>query len=339
MPDSFHVEVEPVPVVDIGPDRIICSYDTIQLYGSVVPANYANYTFDWTPGDGLSDSTIKNPIFSGDNPQTELTLKVTTPLGCTGSDAMTVNVFMGDFLQVSPTDTGACPPANIQLASSGATSYSWSPDYGLSDANIANPVATPATSTDYTLIGTKAYSSHICYDTGYVSVHVYPSAVVNLPDSVQIWTGETYQMDPQGNCLYFQWFPPSGLSGTDISNPVASPTVRTRYFVTATTENGCMLKDSIDVLVNTETAIDVPNAFSPGSGDFKVVKRGQANLQYFRVFNRWGNKVFETSNIENGWDGTYNGKPQPTGVYIYTVEATTITGVPFKKSGNVTLLR
>jgi len=339
MPDSFYVEVQPVPVVNIGPDKVICTYDTIKLYGSVTPANYGNYTFAWSPGSGLSDSTTKNPVFSGDYTTPELTLKVTTPIGCTGSDTMSVTVFNGDFLEVTPQDTGSCPPAHIQLASNGANSYSWSPAYGLNDASIANPIATPGTSTDYTLIGTKIYGSHVCYDTQVVVVNVYPNASINMPDSVQIWPGESYHIEPEGNCSYYQWFPPSGLSAVNISDPIAQPAVRTRYFVTATTEHGCEIKDSIDILVNTETALDAPNAFNANNGDFKIVKRGIATLKYFRIYNRWGNKVYESSDIDSGWDGTYNGKPQPVGVYIYTIEAVTSTGAPFRKDGNLTLIR
>jgi gliding motility-associated-like protein len=337
MPDSVHVEVQPVPRVDIGPDKTICTYDTIQLIGSVTPP-YANYSFDWTPGSGLTDSTIQYPIFSGDNTEQQLTLRVTTPLGCAGSDTMMIVVYQGDFLQATP-DTGACPPARIQLDAQGATTYTWSPSYGLDATNIANPLATPGTSTDYTLIGSKTYNGYVCYDTQMVTVRVYPDANINLPDSVQIWPGQSYQIDPGGNCSYFEWFPPSGLSATNISDPVAQPAVRTRYFVTATTENGCVLKDSIDILVNTQTAIDIPNAFMPSAGNFNIVKSGLATLNYFRIFDRWGVKVFETTNISEGWDGTYKGKPQPVGVYIYDVDAVTSTGVPFKKSGNLTLLR
>jgi gliding motility-associated-like protein len=339
MPDSFYVEVQPVPQVNIGPDKIICSYDTIQLYGAVVPASYPNYTYDWTPGLDLTDSTIQSPVFSGDASIPSLTLKVTTPLGCAGSDSMTVVVHAGDFLTVMPEDTGSCPPARIQLSAAGANTYTWSPEYGLDDINIANPVASPVSSTAYTLLGTKNYGSHICYDTQIVNVRVYPSATITLPDSVQIWPGESYQIDPGGNCLYFQWFPPSGLSADNISNPVAQPEVRTRYFVTATTEQGCIVQDSMDVLVNTESVLDAPNAFSPTTGDFKIVKRGIATLKYFRIFNRWGNKVFETTNIDKGWDGRYNDKEQPMGVYIYSIDATTNTGKVFRKDGNVTLIR
>ncbi|KAA5534626.1 hypothetical protein F0919_08385 [Taibaiella lutea] len=338
MPDSFYLEVQPVPRVNIGADRYICSYDTIQFIGSVTPANYGNYTFDWTPGLDLNDSTIQNPVFSGDNYVPEMTLKVTTPIGCTGSDTMMIVVYPGDFLTAS-TDTGTCPPAMIQLESSGAQTYSWSPSYGLNAIDIPNPVATPVTSTEYTLLGSKTYNGHVCYDTQRVAVNVYPAASLNLPDSVQLWPGESYQMNPEGNGLYYTWFPPSGLTAANISNPVASPEVRTRYFVTSVTENGCIVKDSIDILVNTETALDAPNAFSPSTGPFKIVKRGIATLQYFRIYNRWGNKVFETSNIDEGWDGNYNDKPQPMGVYVYTIEAVSSTGKPFKKNGNVTLLR
>lgn len=338
MPDSVYVEVQPVPRVNIGPDKYICSYDTIQFIGSVIPSNYNNYTFEWTPGRYLNDSTIQNPVFSGDNYVPEMVLKVSTPIGCTGSDTVMIVVYPGDFLTAS-SDTGTCPPANIQLTSSGAATYAWTPSYALSATDIPDPVATPLTTTDYTLIGSKTYGSHVCYDTQRVAVNVYPDASLYLADSAVIWPGESYQINPEGNGLYYSWFPPSGLDATDISNPVATPEVRTRYFVTVTTEQGCIIKDSIDILVNTETVLDAPNAFSPTSGDFKIVRRGIANLQYFRVFNRWGNKVFETSNIDAGWDGTYNGKPQPMGVYIYTIDATTSTGRPFKKNGDVTLMR
>jgi gliding motility-associated-like protein len=96
------------------------------------------------------------------------------------------------------------------------------------------------------------------------------------------------------------------------------------------------------VLVKPESLLDVPNAFSPGSqpnGTIKVERRGIATLNSFRIFNRWGTKVFETNDINQGWDGRFNGEPQPMGVYVYIVEATTNTGRRFTKQGNITLIR
>jgi gliding motility-associated-like protein len=141
--------------------------------------------------------------------------------------------------------------------------------------------------------------------------------------------------------VYFTWFPTVGLSNPNLSNPIAIPAVNTRYYVTATTEAGCVAHDSIDVLVN-ETALDMANAFTPGSisnPEFKVSRLGTATLKSFRIYNRWGTKVFETTNIDKGWNGEFNGEPQPMGTYVYTVQAVTNTGKMFTKQGNVTLIR
>jgi gliding motility-associated-like protein len=334
---TVRVDVEPVPEVNLGPDRTICSYDTIQMFAAVLPSTFNNYTFTWEPAASLTDATVQAPVFSADQ-TSNVYVTVKTPAGCTGRDTMTVTVYPGDFMEV-PVDTGICPPAEVQLLAKGAAQYKWTPSYGLSADDVADPIASPETSTTYTLIGT---SEHQCYDTHLVRVNVYPQAVLELPEEVSIWPGESYQIDPGGNCLYFDWYPSSGLNNAKISNPLASPEVRTRYFVTATTENGCALRDSIDILVHLESALDMPNAFAPGSGTnntFKVSKRGIAQLRYFRVYNRWGNLVFETNDINQGWDGRYKEKEQPTGVYVYSIEAITNTGNIFSKNGNVTLIR
>jgi gliding motility-associated-like protein len=119
-----------------------------------------------------------------------------------------------------------------------------------------------------------------------------------------------------------------------------SPEVRTRYFVNATTENGCVISDSMDVLVK-ETVIDMPNAFSPSGANklFKPSKRGIATLKEFAIYNRWGNKVYSSTNIDAGWDGTKDGTALPMGVYVYVIEAVTDSGKIFTKQGNVTLIR
>jgi gliding motility-associated-like protein len=157
---------------------------------------------------------------------------------------------------------------------------------------------------------------------------------------VVVYPGEAYSLEPGTNCLYFSWFPPSGISNTNVSNPVFDPEVRTRYFVTATTEQGCEIKDSIDVLVK-ETIWDIPNAFAPAGNNniFRPAIRGLATLKQFVIFNRWGNKVYSSTDINSGWDGTFNGQPQPAGVYIYLIDGVTDKGNVLHKQGNVTLLR
>ena len=336
--DHIFINVEPGPELNVGPDLELCTYDTVYLYASVSPT-INDYTYEWHPGTHLSDSTSNMAIYANDHPNQEsIIVSATTAVGCKAVDTINITIHHGDFLRNVVADTGICPGTAFQYAVTGADSFVWIPSAGLSDAGIGDPLAAPLTSTDYTLYGYRKG----CVDSQLIHLSVYPEAMVYLPDSVRIWSGESYQLDPDGNCTYFQWFPPSGLTAADISNPVASPEVRTRYFVTGTTEYGCEAIDSIDILVNTEAVLDVPNAFTPGNGPnptFKVLRRGEANLKSFTVFNRWGVKVFETGNIDEGWDGSLNGTPQPMGVYIYHIEATTKSGRPFVKQGNVTLLR
>jgi gliding motility-associated-like protein len=156
-----------------------------------------------------------------------------------------------------------------------------------------------------------------------------------------LFPGESYQVEPSTNCTQFSWTPSGGLSGKYISNPLATPEVSTKYVLSGVTEWGCKTQDSIRINLSNESVIVMPNAFAPGSANsiFKPIKRGQATLRHFRVYDRWGVIVFETTDIDAGWDGTYKGVPQPVGVYVYEVSAVSSTGKVFSKTGNVTLLR
>ena len=87
----------------------------------------------------------------------------------------------------------------------------------------------------------------------------------------------------------------------------------------------------------------VPGAFSPnGDGhndNLSLLVRGIFNLNYFYIYNRWGNLVFQTGNITQGWDGKYNSKEQEVGVYVYVLSGTDYVGNPINRQGNVTLVR
>jgi len=331
------VDVQPNPEgIELYTDKeAVCQYDTVVLHAIASPATF-NFTYTWTPAADMAFAGGPNNAYIG-NVSTDITVTASTPIGCTASATKFITVFPGNFLEVSPRDTGYCVDGAIQLEASNASTYSWSPSYGLSDAAVGNPVASPHTSTTYTVTGTD---KHGCLDTQQVAVNVYPAALLDMPDSVHLYHGEAYKLQPSTNCSYFSWFPPSGISATDVSTPTFDPQVRTRYFVTASTEHGCEIKDSIDILIM-QTVIDMPNAFAPNgtNNSFKPSKRGIVQLKSFSVYDRWGQKVFETSNIDQGWDGTFHNKPQPMGVYVYTIDAVTDSGNAFVQKGNVTLVR
>jgi len=175
-----------------------------------------------------------------------------------------------------------------------------------------------------------------------MNVQVYPNAILKLPDTVLLYPGQNYQMDPLTNCVDFTWYPPDGLTSAIVSNPIASPTQNTQYIVVGVTENNCEAVDTINLVMNPTTILAVPNAFTPGASVNNVLyikKEGLASLNYFRIFDRWGVKVFETNNIDQGWDGTFNGAAQPFGVYVYEMQAVTNTGQLYTRQGNITLLR
>lgn len=336
---TITMEVQPNPEgIEIFTDKTsVCKYDSVVMHAIASPLNF-NFTYTWAPAADMMFNGGPNNVYIG-NTSGNVTVTASTPIGCAASASVFITVFPGDFLQVNPGDTGYCVSGAIQLGASNAVSYSWSPSAGLSATDIPNPVATPHTTTNYRVIGKDV---HGCRDTQMVNIGVYPAATINMPDSVKVYHGEVYHLEPNTNCSYFSWFPPAGISSTSVSDPDFNPLVRTRYFVTASTGHGCTTKDSIDILIE-ETVIDMPNAFAPGSGgpngEFKPSKRGIAKLNSFNIYNRWGQKVYESTNIEKGWDGTFNDKAQPMGVYVYMIDFVTDAGNAIVKQGNVTLIR
>ncbi len=263
-------------------------------------------------------------------------------LGCVSAiDSIKITVFPKPVITIS-SSIGVCPHDTAVLTVTDTDPlayYHWTPGLYLSDTASPVIVVRPETDIHYTVVASNMYG---CSDTAHVSVSVKSGAVLNLGDSVLLYPGEKYQISPATNCSYFSWFPSAGLSNAHISNPIASPEVSTKYIVHGMTSQGCRVTDSIDIYVSAETALALPNAFTPGNGpngEFKIIKRGIATLKDFSVYDRWGVKVFQTTDINAGWDGTYKGTPQPFGVYIYQVSAVTSTGQGFVKKGNVTLIR
>jgi len=340
-PDStafFTVTVQPTPLVNAGPDKAVCSGDTVRLTGTVTPAGFP-YTYHWTP-DSLNDNpTATTTTFIG-HKNASLVFSATTTAGCTATDTVNITVVPAHFLKMSQ-DTGICPGDTAHLRAKGDSLVYlvWRPSTFMDDSTSLTPNVWPNVSSYYLVY---ARNQKNCSDTESIHVTVHPAAIINMPDSVLIYPGDSYQMNPQGNCLYYSWFPPDGLSASNISDPIAKPDANKRYFVQGTTEAGCHISDTIDVYVSDDSYIGVPNAFTPGSGANSVLKvshLGSATLKSFTIFNRWGVKMFESEDINTGWDGTFNGEPQPMGVYVYMVKAVTYKGREIYKQGNITLLR
>lgn len=265
--------------------------------------------------------------------------------GCTSPiDSVQVLVNPKPSITVTPADTSICPRDSIvyrTTVSDLLATVRWTPSTYLSDSVGRSVVAHPEGSIEYFAIATNLSG---CSDSAEANVTVYPAALISIPvdDSVTLYPGESYHIQPITNCSYLAWFPPEGLSNPFISDPTAMPDGNTMYIATGVTENGCIARDSVYIHVNADNAYGIPNAFAPDgrNNTFKIYVDGQARLNYFRVFNRWGQLLFETKDISEGWDGTYKGEPQPFAVYVYEIQTvSTISGKIKTLKGNITLIR
>ncbi len=333
---TLKIEVQPVPDVDAGRDTTICQWDTVLVHADVKPYWFTQYSYDWSPTTNL-DVSNKADVRQRGVADALLKVIVKTPIGCTDSDS--VNIFIHpEKYAAGPEKVDVCPNDSVEIKITGRGKYfDWVPAAFLNSYKDSVVKTSPNGPLTYTVYIKDTWG---CQDSVKVPVFTHAGAVLNLGDDIRLHPGEKYQMFAKGNCVVFDWFPHLGLSSTSVFDPVIEPKVNTRYFVNGTTIHGCKTSDTIDIyMVNTE--LDVPNAFTPlgTNHELKIVKRGIATLKYFRIFNRWGEKVFETMDINQGWDGRYNNIDQPLGVYLYTIEAETIEGRHYMKQGNVTLIR
>ncbi len=235
--DVVTVTVNPIPTANAGPDAAFCAGSSTTLGAS------GGGTYSWLPAfAGLSSTVIANPIAT---PSITTTYTVTvTVAGCTSTDAVTVTVNPTPTANAG-TDVTICNGASTTLAATGGPGYSWSPATGLSSTTIANPIATPSTTTNYTLTVTNAFG---CTNTDVVIVTVNPLPSANAGTDVSICNGSSTTLGASGGTAY-SWLPATGLSSTTISNPVANPTATTNYTVTVT-NSGCTATDVVTVTVN-----------------------------------------------------------------------------------------
>ncbi|NCX95485.1 MAG: gliding motility-associated C-terminal domain-containing protein [Chitinophagia bacterium] len=338
--DSFYIDVQPQPDVYLGGNKDVCRGDTLHLRGMVTPGWYSGYRYLWKPNNQLDDSTTLSVVFNAQD-TAKLWLKVSTSAGCVGYDSAWLWVHPNHF-NLLDTAMAICPHDSVVIQfnpSIPVQSYHWYPERYVADAKAGNTVLYPISNIKYH-IAARSYFG--CTDTGSVNIRVYPAAVISLPDTAQVYAGEKYAMNTISNCSYYSWFPTVGLDNPTAPNPTAMVGISTTYYVTGTTTDGCNAIDSISLIFTEEDVIKLPNAFTPGqsiNNKFKVQLRGMASLNYFRIYNRWGNVVYESKDMQEGWDGIYNGETQPMGVYIYEVQAISHIGKVINKRGNVTLIR
>lgn len=326
--DTAIVATTTGPSLNISANQPVCSQSNGSITISVTGGTPA-YTYQWS--NGTTGATVSS-LSAG-----TYTVTVNDASGCSATDTITL-MSSGGF-QVSATTTPGCGSGEARVTPSGGSppfTYQWSPIGG----NTSSITGLPAG--NYTCIIT---ASNGCTETVTVTVTVYAIPVVTAGSDQTINPGDSIQLTAGGGLTY-SWYPSTSLSCITCPDPFAAPATTTTYCVTATDANGCTAEDCVQITVNDIDCgeIFVPDAFAPDEAsdpeNRKQCVYGKCIVSMeFAVYSRWGEKVFETTDQSNCWDGTYKGQVLNGGVYAYTLKATLSNGKTIIKKGDVKLIR
>ncbi len=304
-----------------SPTATASTASTTVCEGSSITLNGGGGTsYTWKNPAGTIFSTSQNPVINNITPSQAGKYTVTATLnGCTSQASVTIIVQPKITATTGPNVT-ICEGSSTQLTASGGVSYSWSPTTGLSNPNIANPVASPTDTTKYTVTATN----NSCTSTASVTVNVIKKPVISAGGDKTVLLGKSVKLTGtakgQGSLTY-NWTPATGLDDPHSLTPSATPTATTTYTLSVTSSCTTVTDTS---RVTVFITVQPPNVFSP-NGDTVNDKWEIPGLVTYpgcvvSVYTRNGQMVFTSIGYGKQWDGTYNGKQVPDGTYYYTID-------------------
>lgn len=335
------VAINPKPVAKFGITGPLCAGKPLLFADSTTLANGSIASWYWQFSNGATSaqqSTTQNfPL----GPQLAQ-LAVTSNMGCK-SDTASLNFTIKPKPLVSFSFANGCVKDTIRFSATANTPINaWIWNYG--DGSIG---ATPQTNYVYGVAGTYpvtllAKDTAGCFSDTLKRDIIISGTNASAGVDVVAASGQPVQLQASGGVLYL-WTPATGLSNPTIANPIATLGQTTTYTVTAFTAQGCASSDQVTVYVYKGPDIYVPNAFSPngdGRNDvFRAIPVGITQFESLSVFNRYGQKIFFTSNASFGWDGTWQNKKQGQGTYVWMVSGIDFNGQRIFKKGTVLLIR
>jgi gliding motility-associated-like protein len=257
--DSCGVSIAPPDSIVITNNVTICAGSHHQI--KTHPAD----TYTWTPALYLDDPTSPVPVAT---PPVSMTYYVDAYIALTNTtihDSVHINVVRTDIK--ASEDTTICPGSSVQLNVTTGTSFIWSPVTSLSDPQVPNPIATPATTTKYIVMG---IGESRCASSDTVIITVLPPPQVIASSDTVLCQSSPVQLNVSGGVSY-EWTPALGLTNTSIPDPIATAPYSTAYKVKVTGNNGCAVTDTVNIEIRTE-----PNFHS--SGDQSVCEGDQVTL-------------------------------------------------------------
>lgn len=324
------ITVHELPGKGIGSNSPVCTGQDILLKGG------AGDFFLWK-GPGNYSTNQKDPVIPATlNAAGKYYMEAKDSYGCRGYDSTLVNVIESPVAN-APTPYVVCENNPVALSASGGTSYLWIPSTGLSNPGISIPSATVSDTIVYQVI----VGNGSCFDTALVTINVIKNPVANAGPDKSIFEGEAVQLNGSagGTNIKFAWVPVTFMTNSNTLTPEVNPNLDFTYELQVTSLLGCpSATDS--VFVRVYKTIKVPNAFSPNSDGINdrwhIIDLETYPEADIHVFDRYGKMVFKSRGYATEWDGTYNGKPVPVGVYYFVIDLHNSRPV---KNGSVTIIR
>lgn len=339
---SVNVNAVPYPVLNDSVSARLCANDSKTLF----VGNADKIT--WSPGLYLSDSTSANPICT---PLDSIVYTVTAANGFGCKTNTQVPVAVQHKVSISlPAEVQVCTDGNVALQVSnifisdlGAT-YLWNNIQFLNDPYSADPIASlHKTSEKFEVI---VSSGHCIPDTQTVDVKIVETPDIEVSSAVSTTPGADVPLYAASHQqLTYQWFADDSFSCADCRRTDLFPQHSQTVYVEGTNSTGCSVRDSVQINIMgcDPGTIFLPNTFTPngdGLNDKLYVRTVTlSSIKYFRVFDEWGQMVFETNDLHEGWDGNIKGKEAATAVYVYVLEGKCQNGNDVIKTGNVTAIR
>ena len=336
------VNVSAKPTANFGYSNTLCTGLPVQFSDSSVVVGGIINKWSWIY-NGTEWSTLQNPSRTFPSGIQTVELVATSVDGCT-SDTAVKTFFVIPSPNVSFSFSDACKNSlvNFTATDNSGTVTNWKWTFG--DGGIANSKDTQHI---YTASGTYnvklfATTANGCYnDSLQKNIIIYSTNAFAGNDTIAA-AGQPIQLNATGGVSYL-WSPVTGLNDANIANPVARLNATQTFTVKAYTPQGCETYDNIKIEIYLGPDIYLPNAFTP-NGDglndiFKGKPVGLSQFSFLKIFNRYGQEIFSTTDYNKGWDGTWKGKIQNSGVYVVIASGIDYRGNVIDKKATVMLIR
>jgi gliding motility-associated-like protein len=337
--DSIHIKVKPCCEIDADfniDDNLVCLGDSIRVTNTTQLK--PGMAFNWNMPGGIPFQYTGHEPGGISYPTAgyyTITLIATAPCG---ADTIVKELSIIDFVIDAGPDTAICLNDTVQIGIPEISDYeySWTPSFGLSNDKDANPIADVKSSTRFYLEVTNPITGCVAQDSLYVTIIEEPNT--NLRDTT-LCDGESLTVDLSNYNYDFVWN--DGSTGKSYTTNVEGDV----WYIAS--RRNCVYSDTLHVKIeNCECLKFVPNVFTPNADlkndRFKPIFNCSVQEYYLSIYNRWGEKIWETYDLDASWDGTYRGKNVPDGVYFWMLEYKNKSFVGNQReviSGSLTIIR